>query len=195
MNKIIVGRILNTHGIKGVLKIEKTNDESFTRDIDYYLGDNLKKVSIDSVREDYPLVYIKFNEFDNINDVLLYKGQYIYIDEEDLEELKDDEFYIKDLIGLKVMDADKKELGMIKAVLSYAANDVYLVKGPQGELMVPAVKEFIKTINLDEGFIEVNLIEGMIDEDWYTYPISWLLWFPKGIWRHWKGYGKRYNIT
>ena len=111
------------------------------------------------------MVYIKFNEFDNINDVLLYKGQYIYIDEEDLEELKDDEFYIKDLIGLKVMDADKKELGMIKDVLSYAANDVYLVKGPQGELMVPAVKEFIKTINLDEGFIEVNLIEGMIDED------------------------------
>ncbi len=165
MNKIIVGRILNTHGIKGVLKIERTNDESFTRDIAYYLGDKYRQVSVESVREDHPLVYLKFKEFDNINDVLLFKGQYIYIDEKDLEELKDDEFYIKDLIGLRVVDQDENELGEMKDVLAYAANDVYLINGPEGELMVPAVKEFVEEINIEEGFIKVNLIEGMIDED------------------------------
>ena len=92
------------------------------------------------------------------------KTKDVYITEDDLLELPENTFYIRDLIGLAVEDADSgKQLGKLKDVLQPSSQDVYVVElAGGGQIMIPAVSEFIKEVNLKEGVISVHLIEGMI---------------------------------
>ena len=161
MKKIIVGQIVNTHGVRGELKVQRTNNEDFNRAINYYIGDSDDVYEVESVRIRNHLAFIKLKGFNNINEVIKFKSKYIYINESDLVALPDDTFYIKDLIGMNVLNHDGKKVGSIVDVLTYAANDVYLVQTQQGNLAIPAVKEFIKRIDLQNKSIYVDLIEGM----------------------------------
>ena len=84
--------------------------------------------------------------------------------EEDLEELPDDTFYIRDLIGLEVID-DSGRIGVIKDVLQPSSQDVYVIQTDKNQdIMIPAVKEFVKEVNLEEKYIKVSLIEGMLEQ-------------------------------
>lgn len=161
MEKTIVGKIANTHGVRGELKIQRTNNETFDRDVNYYIGQDFDQVEIEKSRHSGELSFIKLKSFDNINDVLKYKNQFIYVDSNDLYELESDEYYVKDLVGLKVHDENNDLIGDVKDVLTYAANDIYVVSSEEGDIMIPAVKEFIKEINLEKGTIVVKVIEGM----------------------------------
>lgn len=161
MEKTIVGKIANTHGVRGELKIQRTNNETFDRDVNYYIGQDFDQVEIEKSRHSGELSFIKLKSFDNINDVLKYKNQFIYVDSNDLYELESDEYYVKDLVGLKVHDENNDLIGDIKDVLTYAANDIYVVSSEEGDIMIPAVKEFIKEINLEKGTIVIKVIEGM----------------------------------
>ena len=86
----------------------------------------------------------------------------VYITEEDLEELPEGMYYVKDLIGLKVVDTGSYgEIGTVKDVLQNTSQDVYVVKTPSGrEIMIPAVEEFIKDIDIEGGVLTVALIPG-----------------------------------
>ncbi len=161
MKKIIVGKIINTHGIRGELKVQRTNNEPFDRQIDYYIGDLDNPFEITKARIDGQIAYIKLKDYDNINDVLVFKNKLIYVSEADLYDLDQDEFYIKDLIGLEVIGIQGEKIGYIKDVLTYAANDIYLLECQDGEKLVPAVKEFIKKVDLESGQVIIDLIEGM----------------------------------
>lgn len=162
MDKIIVGKIINTHGVRGELKVDRTNNETFDRPINYFVGDDFEQINISNSRLSGKLAYIKIEGLDNINLVLKYKTKFIYINKEDLYALDEDEYYIKDLIGLEVKSSTGEEIGVIKDVLSYAANDVYIFEANNDEqIMIPAVKEFVKEIDLKSKVIIVDLIEGM----------------------------------
>ena len=161
MNKIKVGKIINTHGIKGELKISKTGIESFDRDIAYFIGNDNLEYKISKVRKHKENLMITLDGYNNINDVLKFKDKDIFIKEEDMIELNDDEFYIDDLIDMEVFDENDQKIGFIKDVLEYDVNDVYVVQTEDNEIMIPAVKEFILSVNLSENKIKVKLIEGM----------------------------------
>lgn len=161
MEKIKVGKIINTHGIKGELKIQATGVESFDRDISYFIGNDLEKVYVNSSRFHKGFYIVKLKDFDNINDVLKFKAKDIFIDIKDLKELNNDEFYIKDLIGLDVKDQDANYIGKLADVLEYDVNDVYIVETSDGEISIPAVEEFIIEINIKEKYIIAKIIEGM----------------------------------
>lgn len=161
MEKIKVGKIINTHGIKGELKIQATGVESFDRDISYFIGNDLEKVYVNSSRFHKGFYIVKLKDFDNINDVLKFKAKDIFIDIKDLKELNNDEFYIKDLIGLDVKDQDANYIGKLADVLEYDVNDVYIVETSDGEISIPAVDEFIIEINIKEKYIIAKIIEGM----------------------------------
>lgn len=160
MSKIKVGDIVNTHGIKGELKIQRTGVETFDRDIDYYIGKDNIKVNIERSKIHKGFFIVKLKNYNNINDVLKFKNQIISISKEDLQELNDDEFYINDLIDLDVYE-DDQFLGKIIDVLEYNANDIYIVKTEGKEIMIPAVGQFIKNIDIESNRIDVKLIEGM----------------------------------
>lgn len=161
MNKIKVGKIVTTHGIKGELKISKTGVESFDRDIPYFIGNDNIEYSIEKVRRHKETVMITLKGFNNINDVLKFKDKDIFINKDDMIELNEDEFYINELIGMDVYDKDNHKIGVIKDVLEYDVNDVYIVKTDDQDIMIPAVKEFILSVDLDKRKIVVKLIEGM----------------------------------
>lgn len=161
MNKIKVGDIINTHGVKGEIKIRRTGAENFKRDILYFIGEDFTKVEIEKSNIHKGFFIVKLKNYDNINQVLKFKGDSIFIDETNLIKLNEDEYYVKDLIGLDVYNQDEEYIGKLVEVLEYAANDVYIVENDEKQYNIPAVSEFIKDINLIDNRISVKLIEGM----------------------------------
>lgn len=167
MEYTIVGKIINTHGIKGEMKIYPLTDdiERFSDFKKVYIGDSKIEVNLKSVRyhKDFPIV--RFNGIDDINQILHYIDQYIYIDDKDRIILPKDSYFIYDLIGCEVFDIDKKKIGYIDDVLQNLSNDVYVVKdkSKNKEYLIPAVNEFIKDVDIDNKRILIDPIEGMIE--------------------------------
>lgn len=156
-----IGKIINTHGLKGELKIEPytSNIERFSDLSEVYVGNNLVKYKIKKVRY-AKFVYITFDENEDINKVLPLKTQNIYIPDDERINLDKDEFFISDLIGKKVFHLNGKYIGILNDIFEYPANDVFVVETEDKKIIqIPAVKEFVKSIDDD---IIVDLIEGMI---------------------------------
>lgn len=166
-NFTIIGKIINTRGIKGELKIDPMTSvvERFS-DLDYvYVGNELNKYGINKVSYDKRFVYIKFNEFNNINDVIKFKNEFLYIEDENRIELDEDTFFISDLISCKVYDTEKNYIGELVDVIENPANDVYVINNDNNKkYLIPGVKKFVKSINTIEKVIVVDPIEGMLDE-------------------------------
>lgn len=162
MKKYRVGKIINTCGLKGEIKIFPTTDDikRFNDINTVFIKEN--KYSISSLRYNKNFVYLFLKDIDTIDKAQKFKGQEMFIDETELRELADDEYMIYDLIGLDVYVDDKK-YGTVSDVLNYSANDVLTVKRDidSKEIMIPMVKEFIKKVDLSEKCMEVKLIDGM----------------------------------
>ena len=157
-----IGKIINTHGLKGELKIEPltSNIKRFS-DLDrVFVGKDLEIFDVKKVRYAKDFVYLTFVDNEDIDSALKLKTKNIYIPNEERIDLPDDEFFISDLIGKDVYDLDKKYVGVVKDIYEYPANDVLVIEVKKGnEIQIPFVKEFIKSIN---EVIVVDLIEGMV---------------------------------
>ncbi|MDO5755542.1 MAG: ribosome maturation factor RimM [Tissierellia bacterium] len=168
MDFIKVGHVMNTHGIKGELKIKPLTDsvERFGEDILFYLGRKKDPVHITSFRDYKGLVYLRFKEFDHINQVLSYKNEYLYVEEKDRYPLEEGKYYIDDLLGCDIFDGEGKKIGVLKDVLTHSVHPIYEVNDGKGQIFyIPGVKEFVKKIDLENQRIIVQLIEGIRDED------------------------------
>lgn len=163
----IIGQIINTHGIKGELKVYPlTNDVNrFDKLKSAYLGTDKIPVNITGVKYHKEIVILRLKEFNDINEVIKFKSQYIYVDEENKVVLPEDNYFISDLIGCRVIDTESNPLGIIKDVLQGYSNDVYVVLDDSNkkEYLLPAVKEFIKQVDIKDKLVVVDPIEGMIE--------------------------------
>jgi len=154
------GRIVNTHGIKGEVKIESwcdTPDVLAGLKVLYMDG---KPCKIRSARVHKNCVVAFLEGVDNVDTAMTLKGKIIYLDRNDIA-LPEGQVFMADLIGLKVVDDDSgEELGRLTDVLSPSIQKVYVVRGER-DIMIPAVDEFIREINVEAGYVRVHLIEGM----------------------------------
>ena len=162
-----VGVISSTHGVRGEVKVFPTTDD-VTR------FRQLKKVYLDTGREMLPLeiqnvkffkqfAILKFKGIDNINDIEKYRGKSLMIDREDAVDLDEDEYFIADMIGMKVCTEDGGEFGTLKDVMETGANDVYIIDSPEhGEVLIPAIKECILDVDMDEERMTIHLMEGLV---------------------------------
>ena len=162
-----VGVISSTHGVRGEVKVFPTTDD-VTR------FRQLKKVYLDTGREMLPLeiqnvkffkqfAILKFKGIDNINDIEKYRGKSLMIDREDAVDLDEDEYFIADMIGMKVCTEDGGEFGTLKDVMETGANDVYIIDSPEhGEVLIPAIRECILDIDMDEERMTIHLMEGLV---------------------------------
>lgn len=162
---IQIGKILNTHGIKGFVKVmpltdDKTRFESLET---VYIENEKLQFNIDQIWYKKNFVMIKFKEFDNVNDVLKFKDRFILINKKDAIELPKDTFFIYDIIGLRVVTMDGKDVGIVKDVLQPGSNDVYVVKTSGKDVLVPAIKDVVKEINIEDKVMLIDPIEGMIE--------------------------------
>lgn len=160
-NRICIGKIINTHGIRGELKIDPyTHDlQRFSKIDKLYIGQNNEFFTIEKARNDHRFVYLTLHSYYNINDVLHLKNQLIFISEEERLPLPEDTYYIFDFIGKSVMDESNQVIGQVVDIIENPANDILVVLTPsKEEILIPFVKEFIKNIS---DSIQVSLIEGM----------------------------------
>ena len=166
-----VGSITQTHGIRGEVKVfPLTDDISRFKNMKNLLLDGGKdgyiSLEVENARPQKNLVILKFKGIDNINDIEKYKGQGLYVTKENRVELKDDEYFIADLIGCEVYvdtDSDKK-FGTISDVLETGANDVYEITLENGKIvLVPAIKECILNVDIEGGRVDIHLLEGLMD--------------------------------
>lgn len=167
MEYIKVGRIINTHGIRGELKVFPLTDnlDRFDDLKIVYIGNNKEKVEIEQVKYHKGLAIIKLKEFHNINQVLKFKDDFLYIDVEDKVELPEDHYFIFDIVDCNVYDTEGRKIGVVTDVLQYTSNDVYVVKDKEKnkEYLIPAVKEFVVDIDVENKKIIIDPIEGMIE--------------------------------
>lgn len=165
--KLRVGRITATHGLKGEVKVYPTTDnpDRFLELSRVYLDFNglYRELSIQSVKFFKNLVIVKFHGLDRIEDVMDFRQLDLYVDRQDAKPLAEDEWYIGDIIGMRVVTEDGTELGVIRDVLQNGANDNYIVKTGQKELLIPAIKQCILRVSLEENLMTVHLLEGLLD--------------------------------
>lgn len=153
------GEIVSTHGIQGEVKILPWADspEFLLKFKTLYL--NEKPYEVVSSRVHKTCVLAKLKGIDTPEAATLLRGQRVCIDRSNVK-LPKGTVFIADLLGCRVLDEDGKEIGIIKDVLTMPSSDVYVIKGEKN-YMIPSVKEFVKEINVEEGFVRVHLIEGM----------------------------------
>lgn len=162
-----VGAITQTHGIRGEVKVFPTTDDAkrFKKLKEVILDTGREKVTleIESVKFFKQFVILKFKGFDNINDIERYKGKNLYVTRENAVKLKRDEYFIADLIGLKVYDEDDQYLGILTNVIETGANDVYEVKFEDGkEVLFPAIKQCILDVDMENRKMKVHIMEGLL---------------------------------
>ena len=163
-----VGVISNTHGIRGEVKVYPTTDN-------VRRFDDLKEVILDTGKEQLNLhvtsvkyfknmVILKFKEFDNINDIIPYKGMDLLVTRENAIPLEEGEYYIADIIGSKVITDEDKILGTLTDVLQTVANDVYVVKTKDGkEVLLPSIEECILDRDIENKIVKVHIMKGLLD--------------------------------
>ncbi len=167
-----VGVITQTHGIKGEVKVfPLTDDISRFKNMKNLLLDagkeGYKTLEVESVRQQKNIVILKFKGIDNINDIEKYKGHGLFVTKENRVALKKDEYFIADLIGVKVyLDTDKDTVfGTISDVLQTGANDVYEIEMADGKsVLVPAIKDCILDVDVENDRVEIHLLDGLLGE-------------------------------
>lgn len=163
-----VGIITSTHGVRGEVKVYPTTDDPrrFRRLKEVVLDTGKEKMNleIEGVKFFKQFVILKFKGLDNINDIEKYRQKSLYVTRKNAVRLQRDEYFIADLIGLKVQYEDGKELGTVKDVIETGANDVYEVEMADGKsLLLPAIKQCILNVDVENGTMQVHVLEGLLD--------------------------------
>ena len=161
-----VGSIIKTHGIRGEVKVYPLTDDvnrfkSLKEVILEPDSDNIT-LEIEGVKFQKNIVILKFKGYDNINDIEMHVKKGIYVTRDNAVELEEDEYFIADLIGLKVVTDGGKDFGVIKDVLQTGANDVYIIEHEGKEVLVPAIKQCILDVSISENRMTIHLLEGLI---------------------------------
>ena len=163
MSKIEIGKIVNTHGIKGTLKVQPWADypEIFEEITRVFVKN--KEYKINSVSYQKGMVLINLDTLNNLNDAETFKNLVISAERDDFEELPEGVYYVTDLIGCKVLEDDTL-IGVISDVTATGGVDLYEIKRADNKpLYLPAAKEYIISIDIDKKTIQVKIPEGLLD--------------------------------
>lgn len=167
VSEMQVGVITQTHGIKGEVKVFPTTDDvnrfKKLKEVIMDTGRERMNLEIEGVKFFKQYAILKFKGYDSINDIEKYKSAKLYIKREQAVKLQKDEYFIADLIDMEVVTEDGEYFGKMKDVLTTGANDVYIVTRQDGtEVLLPAIKQCVKSIDTEQGRITVHIMDGLI---------------------------------
>ena len=165
----LIATVTSVSGKKGAVKINSHSDypERFFYLSKVYIDffGEKKLFFVERVRQNKNLFTLKFKNFNSDRDSEILVGKEIFVDEENLVRLPDNHFFIHDLIGSRVIKNDK-ELGVIKDVLQYPANDVYVIEDAEGkEILLPAIQKFIESFDNAKKILKLNPGEDLYEDD------------------------------
>ena len=162
-----VGQIVNTFGIKGQVKVKPFTDDikRFDKLKEVYVDkkNELRLFQIEKVNYSKNMVILKFKGIETPEEAEKLRNSYLKIDRKDAEKLPEGTYYIADLIGLDVYTDENKLLGKVDYIYNAGSSDIYIVKDEQGkEILLPAIKDVLKQVDLENEKIIVHIIEGLI---------------------------------
>jgi 16S rRNA processing protein RimM len=167
---IPIGEIVRPHGIRGDVKVYALTERPglFTEFQNFYMHNEAGQgewVSVENVRVKSNIIVLKLKGIDNREEAESLRGNILEISADDFPPLPEGSYYVLDLIGLKVTDVNGVEIGLIVDVLSMPTHDVYVVDRNGAEVLIPAVEEFIKLIDIEKGNMVVKTITGLLEDD------------------------------
>ena len=159
---ITIGRILTTWGVKGKLKVKLETDfpQRFTPGSKVYI--NRQPMTIDSAEWHGDKLVFKLNTIDSIEDARKLRGKAIEIHRNQVHPLPEGQYYHFQLIDLEVWTTQGELLGSITEIITTGSNDNYVVRGAKGEILIPAIEDVVKSIDLDKGCLVIEPIEGLL---------------------------------
>ena len=168
--RLKVGKIVNTHSLKGEVKVISSTDfeeERFKKGSKLLItrGNQLiSEVVVQSYRNHKNFLLVKFEGIDSVEEAEKFKNLQIKIDSDEVGELEENEFYFHQIIGCEVFDENDKNLGEIIDILTPGANDVWVIKGENGkEILIPYIEDVVKKIDITSKKVNIEVMEGLID--------------------------------
>ena len=162
---LMVGVIANTHGVRGEVKVYPTTDDvnRFKKLKEIYMGDEKAPLHIQSVKFQKNMVILGFKEYTSLNEVEGLRNKELFVDRAHAVKLQKDEYFISDLIGMKVVTDEGADFGELTDVMTTGAKDVYVVKTTDGkEVLLPAIKECVLKVDMNERVMSVHIMEGLL---------------------------------
>lgn len=163
---LVVGEILKPFGYRGEVKIKIITDypERLVKHTTVYIGPQARAYQVERARLHSGYVLMKFAGYDTDTSVAKLRGEIVQIPAAEAAKLKKNQYYHHQIIGLNAVTAAGDALGTVEQILETGANDVYLIRTPEGkELLLPAIKSVIKKIDLETKTIVVELIPGLVE--------------------------------
>ena len=169
MNNILqVGAVTSTHGLAGEVKVFPTTDDpkrfKKLKQVLLDTGKDMLPLGVEHVKFFKNMVILKFKGYDRIEDIMGFKGKNLYVTRKNAVRLKKDEYFIADLIGMKVYTEDEAYLGELTEVITTGANDVYTVRMENGkDVLIPAIGQCILNVDVEHETMQVHLLEGLLE--------------------------------
>ena len=163
-----VGVISSTHGVHGEVKVYPTTDDPkrFLK-LKEVLLDTPKgymSLKVEKVRFFKQMVIVKFEGYDTIESIQMYRQKGLFVPREQAVPLAEDEYYVADLLGMDVYLEDGELFGKVKDVMQSAANDVYIIRSlAHGEVLLPAIADCVKEVSVEDNRMVINLLDGLVE--------------------------------
>ncbi|MFH1086837.1 MAG: ribosome maturation factor RimM [Chloroflexota bacterium] len=160
---LAVGRIVGPHGLRGQMRVSIATDDParFHALATVYLGEEHLPVAVRSVRLTGRLALVQLEGIETREAAEDWRGAWMYVHIDDALPLAEGAYYHHQIVGLTVVTDAGEELGQIVDILVTGANDVYVVRGPAGEILLPAIKQVIMGVSLEPGTMQVHLLDGL----------------------------------
>ena len=163
---LVVGRVNRPHGVKGEVRVEPHTDDlgRFKKLKTVHIGDpSAKPTVVTSARPHQKLILLTFEGIDDRDAADLLRGQWLYIPTSDAVPLDDGEYFLYQLVGLAVVDENGNDLGQLVEVMETGANNVFVVHGRFGDILLPDIPEVIQNIDFEQKLVTVQLLPGLVD--------------------------------
>lgn len=169
---LVVGRVLKPHGVRGEVRVEIVTGypERLGQHAAFYLAhpsspDAVRRYSVERLRLHQNVALLKLEGCDDRNAAEGLRGLLVQIPVEEAVPLEEGEYYLYQVVGVQVETEDGEPLGQVIEVLDTGANDVYVVQGPRGEVLLPAIKDVVLKLDLETRRLVVRLMPGLLGED------------------------------
>ena len=162
-----IGQIVNTFGIKGMVKVKPFTDDikrfDYLENIYIEKNNTQKEYEIEEVKYHKDMVLIKFKGVDTVEQAELLRNAYLTISRDSVEKLEEGRYYIVDMLGLEVYTDEQVLLGTLDDIFNTGSNDIYVVKDKQGkQILLPAIQDVIKQIDMENRKMIVHLLPGLV---------------------------------
>lgn len=167
LNYLKVGQIINTHGVRGEIKVFPLTDDvkRFGKLKVIYMrqADEYRAYKLEGIKYFKNLVIVKLEGINSMNEAVKLVDSYLYVNRENAVKLSKDTYFIADLIGINVYTIDDEYLGTIINVFPTGSNDVYEIKKDDGKtFLIPAIKDVVKEIDIEKRSMRIELLEGLL---------------------------------